>query len=63
MVRLRFTLLFALSLVLADPSHAIFDPGNVGLPTGNPGVFDPGGQPPVIPPPPPPPRSASSPSV
>ncbi len=37
----------------SSPSHALFDPGNVGLPTGNPGL-DPGDPPPPPPPPPPP---------
>lgn len=41
-----------LLLGLATPSLALFDPGNVGLPTGNPAIFDPN-DPPTPPPPPP----------
>jgi hypothetical protein len=47
-----------LLLTLAAPSHALFDLGNVGLPTGNPAIFDPTDPPlPPVPPPPPPPIS------
>jgi hypothetical protein len=50
-----------LLLALATPSHALFDPGNVGLPTTNPGIFDPTEPPlPPVPPPPPPPISIRS---
>lgn len=40
-----------LFLAAAAPSHALFDPGNVGLPTGNPGIFDPDDPNPPLPPP------------
>jgi hypothetical protein len=47
-----------LLLLLSAPSHALFDPGNVGLPTQHPGIFDPLDPPlPPVPPPPPPPIS------
>jgi hypothetical protein len=53
--------LAALLLLLSAPSHALFDPGNVGLPTKHPGVFDPSDPPlPPVPPPPPPPISIRS---
>ena len=44
-----------LLLLLAAPSHARFDLGNVGLPTGPGSILDPGDLPPIEPPPPPPP--------
>jgi hypothetical protein len=53
MARTRIAAFTALLLGLAGPSHALFDHGNVGLPTGHPGVFDPTD--PGDPPPPPPP--------
>jgi|GEM_PF-5519501 len=49
-------------LAWAVPGHALFDPGNVGLPDARPGIFDPG-EPPVVPPPPPPPPPLHIPSV
>jgi hypothetical protein len=55
MARNRIAAAFALILGFAAPSHALFDPGNVGLPTGHPGVFDPTDPPVVNPPPPLPP--------
>lgn len=50
----------ALLLTVAAPSQARFDVGNVGLPTGNPGIFDPGDPPVVEPPPPLPPLGIQS---
>ena len=50
----------ALLLLAAAPSHARFDLGNVGIPTGNPGVLDPGDPPVFDPPPPPPPLAIRS---
>jgi hypothetical protein len=50
-----------LLLLLSAPSQALFDTGNVGLPTTRPGIFDPTEPPlPPVPPPPPPPISIRS---